>query len=502
MRQQVHVSGKTLSVLADEIHYSRSRISEHLAGKLPPAEFVTALVGATVREPRLHKARLAEAQSLLKAATQPSPAALPHAPSLAPERAQDPAELVDLYDRLTRSLEQQNELREAAGNSVKLVMMLLSMVNTLTHRITSLTDERDQLQIAQTDPEVLKKTQRQLARALEQESRAQQQLERAREKQRQAEELAARVQAQVDQLNDELDRLRTGTAKGGISSGHYAPADDPSQVVVTDPVGDDIEEAIARAAAVNDQDDQILRRITDDLDQDSPEDGIVCGVVQDNSTDNPWLDVDSAGNIPSSKDVMTWDDLVTFAASLPFESPKVVHETMSEIAVGQPMRPLRRFLDLLRENGHHTWSCQLLLAVGEMREHAMLPLVLGSLADEWADNVLILNGAGAKPAEHVQFAVELLNELGMRPEATYLMLAHGNRQSASGPTPEGSQFFPWIDRPGPPAKTAPSRPTDHGPQVSDPPTTRIRINIPGSRPIPPVVLRRTADTGGEQADLR
>ncbi|MDD9378687.1 hypothetical protein M8Z33_18870 [Streptomyces sp. ZAF1911] len=41
----------------------------------------------------------------------------------------------------------------------------------------------------------------------------------------------------------------------------------------------------------------------------------------------------------------------------------------------------------------------------------------------------------------------------------------------------------------PPAK--PSTPDSDGPKTETQLTTRIRINIPGSRPIPPVVVRQT-----------
>ncbi|MFJ1876864.1 hypothetical protein [Streptomyces chartreusis] len=192
------------------------------------------------------------------------------------------AQQVEIYDRLTRSLEQQNDLREAAGNSAKLVMILLSMINGLERRITDLTSERDQLQAATTDAGTLAQTQQQLTRAQEQEQRALQELQRAQEKQRQAEELAAQVQVQVDQLTDELDRLRTGTT-GDTTTGYDDPLPGAAPLATSDPVGDDIDEVLARVVAVNDRDDQTLRRITHDLVQDIPADG----VVRNNPPDNP-----------------------------------------------------------------------------------------------------------------------------------------------------------------------------------------------------------------------
>lgn len=127
------------------------------------------------------------------------------------------AQQVETYERLSRALEQQNQLHEVSRNSTKLVMVLLSMIDKLERRITNLTGEADQLRAAQADAAILARTQQQLTRAQEQERRAQQELARAQKKQRQAEDLAAQVQARVDQLADELDRLRASGPENAAS---------------------------------------------------------------------------------------------------------------------------------------------------------------------------------------------------------------------------------------------------------------------------------------------
>ncbi|MFG1807814.1 hypothetical protein [Streptomyces sp. NPDC049040] len=93
----------------------------------------------------------------------PSPAPPPPS-SLAVELAAVRAERVETYERLTRALERQNQLHEAAGNSTKLVMVLLPMLGKLERRITDLTCEADQLRAAQADPAALAGTQQQLTR--------------------------------------------------------------------------------------------------------------------------------------------------------------------------------------------------------------------------------------------------------------------------------------------------------------------------------------------------
>ncbi len=283
LRAQVDASGKTLKTLAEQVHVSKSQISQQLAGKVPGRRFVTDLIRATIPEPRLRERRLDEAGKLLRAALSPSPDRTSPAPVRSPalELAEVRAQQVDVYDRLTRSLEQQNQLREAAGNSAKLVMVLLTMINKLEGRISDLTDERDQLRASHADPTVLRQTQHQLTRAREQEQRAEQELQRAQEKQRQAEELAERVQARVDELTDQLDRLRSGAADGTRDEDRPAVPRPVQARGTADPVGDDIEQALRRASAVNDQDGHVLRDIAQDFAQDPAE------VVPEEEPDNP-----------------------------------------------------------------------------------------------------------------------------------------------------------------------------------------------------------------------
>ncbi|MFH9968855.1 hypothetical protein ACH4PR_47540 [Streptomyces mirabilis] len=243
--------------------------------------FVIALIRATIPEPQLRERRLAEALRRLEAAAHPTPAASPPPVTSAVEFAELQAQHVETYEQLTRSLEHQNQLHVAAGNSAKLVLVLLAMINTLERRITDLTGEREQLCAAHADPHALRQTQQQLTRAQEQEQRAQHELLRAQEKQRQAEELAATVQAQVDQLTDELDRLRSTTTNG--TTAETIPANPSAESAMTaDPVGDDIDQTLARITAVNDQDNQVLQRITHDFLPDFPPEG----VVRDSSPDN------------------------------------------------------------------------------------------------------------------------------------------------------------------------------------------------------------------------
>ncbi|KJK48410.1 hypothetical protein UK14_18555 [Streptomyces sp. NRRL F-4428] len=80
---------------------------------------------------------------------------------------------------------------------------------------------------------------------------------------------------------------------------------------------------------------------------------------------------------------------------------------------------------------------------------------------------------------------------------------HGGAAYPSGTPPYGTGQYPSTTVPGPGAATAPeenpvtsnpSNPESDGPKTETTLTTRIRINIPGSRPIPPVVVRKSMGT--------
>ncbi|MGW5296188.1 DUF3710 domain-containing protein [Streptomyces bacillaris] len=288
LRRHVDESGKTLAVLGGEISMSKAQTGAYLAGKVPTQAFIVALIKATVR-PELRVRRQDEALALREQAVRPAPRTAPDAPVVAGPGAEYAVELaaaqarqIETYDRLTRALEQRAEVERAKNNSDKLVMVLLNMIHQLDRRVASLVEERDQL-LARPQSEALEDAERKLARAKEQEERARAELRRAEEKQRQAEDLEAVLQERLRRLTDELDRLRAGDtisrldALPGLAEEDYGLG---KRRPSADPVGDDIDAALARASAVNDEENTALNRLSSELDEP------VAGVVPDNPPDN------------------------------------------------------------------------------------------------------------------------------------------------------------------------------------------------------------------------
>ncbi|MEW2071397.1 hypothetical protein [Streptomyces sp. NPDC007346] len=286
LRRHVDDSGKTLAVLGGEISMGKAQTGVYLGGKVPTEAFIVALIRVTVR-PDLRQRRQDEALTLREQALRPTSRTAAGAYSApgpgagyAVELAAAQAQQIETYDRLTRALEQRAEVERAKNNSDKLVMVLLNMIHQLDRRVAGLVEERDQLR-AQPWSEALEDAERKLARAEEQEQRARAELRWAEEKQRQAETLEAVLQDQLRLLTDELDRLRAGDTASPLDALPVLADELQEHRLSADPVGDDIDAVLARASAVNEEDNTTLNRVTSELNEPT------AGVVLDNPPDNP-----------------------------------------------------------------------------------------------------------------------------------------------------------------------------------------------------------------------
>ncbi|MFD9797933.1 tetratricopeptide repeat protein [Streptomyces sp. NPDC059071] len=289
LRQQIDSSGKTLAALAGEVGYSKSQVSTLLSGRIPPQKFVIQVVTATV-PPVLRERRQAEALQLLQDAEHPPRAPRTTVPRQASvvslTQAQAQIEQIQVYERLTRALEQESELRQAAQNSARLIWVLLSMVHTLDDRVRKLTDERDRL-AGQTAGSTLEDARKRIGRAEEQKAKAESELARAKAKRQQAEDLADRLRQEIEALTDELDRLRGD----GPSPHDYLPtlAGNASQASLEDgdPEADDIDAALARATAVNNEDADTIDRISTEITGEPAPAAQPQPIVLDNSPTSP-----------------------------------------------------------------------------------------------------------------------------------------------------------------------------------------------------------------------
>jgi transcriptional regulator with XRE-family HTH domain len=191
----------TLSQISQRAKYGTTTIADSMSGKSVPTKQVLVALADALEVSDSDKRRLLELREAARDATEGRQPADQRPPENLPVPVRR-SEEVELLHRLTRSLEQQDQLRTAAAESTKLVVFLMTMIGTLQSRLADLTRERDQL----------RDLQQELAQVLERERHAEHQLRRAQEQRDQAEELVARAQAHVDELTAHLAELRSGTA--------------------------------------------------------------------------------------------------------------------------------------------------------------------------------------------------------------------------------------------------------------------------------------------------
>jgi hypothetical protein len=196
--------GWNLRGLEEQIPYSRSTISDNLSGKVPPEQFVIAVVNAVVKEPRKREHDLVHARQLWKEANKPpQPAPVAAAPSSG-------AELVLAQTKKALELSEQNrELEKGRAQAHQMVLLLIVLTTDLRRQVAELSSQptagedvallREQLRIAENE------------------------LERARQARVEAERLAVQAQAQATSLQEQLAQMRSSMPTGEVLTADLPP---------------------------------------------------------------------------------------------------------------------------------------------------------------------------------------------------------------------------------------------------------------------------------------
>ncbi|MER6201452.1 helix-turn-helix transcriptional regulator [Streptomyces sp. NPDC001586] len=263
LRERVTASGAGLRSLEGKMPYSRSQISRILGARVLPDEaFIDALLAATAgKDARTRETHRLRAEALLAEARAPRQASPPLSPEVAAEVAAVQTRHLQTYERLTQTLEQHNELREALSRSEKIVFVLSAMLQFQNQRIDTLTQERDGLLGSRAAS--VTEVQETLRLARDQGIRTREELQRAQQRQQRAEALLRRSQAEVKRLRGELERRGVGGTSTGGGIG-----DEPQAVSVPlhpavaslddSPAGADMARALDQAAAIGVEDKKIL----------------------------------------------------------------------------------------------------------------------------------------------------------------------------------------------------------------------------------------------------
>ncbi|MFJ8431569.1 FxSxx-COOH system tetratricopeptide repeat protein [Kitasatospora sp. NPDC094019] len=269
LRHLVATAGRTVADVARTVGRAPGTVSGNLSGRVPTEQFVRALVAATTRDPR----DLRRALNLLRAARNPAPphvrpGGLPGGGLPGGSVEEQHGYLETLYNQLGQAKEQRDELQLALVNTEKIVTVLLIMLATLQHRVGELTEERNRLLGHRQELARLLSTQQQLVDAHDRERRAMDELLRAETRRTEVEGLLSQVLDQMGRLTERVALLQD--TDGGQPGGHrtdlpLAPAESTG-----DPLGEDIDRALERLGAINEEGDRTVRRLADAWDARTP----------------------------------------------------------------------------------------------------------------------------------------------------------------------------------------------------------------------------------------
>ncbi|MFG3025928.1 hypothetical protein ACGFZQ_46850 [Streptomyces sp. NPDC048254] len=428
---------------------------------------------------------------------------------------------LELSDQLFRALQRAVELEKARNDANHMVLILLTLVDKLQRDIATLTAQRNRSQARAED------VQERLRHSEAQRDQAESELARARAEREKADRLAELQAEQVCRLTDELARLREVHGAAGTALGEVLPTSEEPPADLPD----DIEIALEKASFILDKGARDLDRLEEELQDES--DGLSgpdnsptseddrAGTtdnspetVPDNPPDNSAESRESSGREPIvDRVLLAWEEghplpapllkelvqdgelgaLVRSVVALEAMGGRdAVLEVLDQVGAKRPSSSLKQLVDQLREIGLRGLAPRVLLAAGRLRDIQSLPFLLSPVRLGSTDTVLVLKGVCDRPPEEIAEVARELALFGMGREAVLLnvVTAVPGGASADG-TPLGKWGRTrWFTPRGPIRKDpAAPPPLVHRTTL----TTRVRINIPGAREQPPIVLRWPGD---------
>ncbi|GAA3122744.1 hypothetical protein GCM10020254_82300 [Streptomyces goshikiensis] len=227
LRHLMDLHGVTVRALESGVPYARSTISDNLAGKVPPKQFVEVVVKAVVLEPRKQAVDLRRALDLWQAAQTPSASVVVRP---APGAGTALALADKTSDRLYEVMDRNLELEKDRIGTQQLVLLLMRLVGSLQDQVAALSD--------------VPAAAAELAAVTEQLLAAQKELNWARQARYEAELLASRAQQESVALQEELARLRAAapSAEEAVPVAAQLPAELQEDFFLAD-----VERALATA---------------------------------------------------------------------------------------------------------------------------------------------------------------------------------------------------------------------------------------------------------------
>ncbi|MFB7747531.1 DUF742 domain-containing protein [Streptomyces sp. NPDC056132] len=409
---------------------SRSTVSERLAGVGLKQDFIEAIADLCSHDATGRERLMGQVGALQVAAAQQSaePAGGPHSDDsvLAAELVLVQQRSLAVSDKLMRALERSTALELERNSANQMVLLLLAMVDKLQRDIATLTRERDRFHVSASG-QMATDVRARLLRSEQQRTDAEAELDRARAERHKADRLAEEAAEQVRALTEELDRLR-GQPRGA----EEPPLSAESLPVLTDTLatdGDDIDQALAKAARHLDDGASRLDRLAAELHQED---------LLDNSPDNAVAstnlsDISSATLQDAGLDSRNVVEIIRTARQTGGEHTDVP-AILLEAAREQPCDTVLDLAELLRESGYDEEADQLLGFAGESWPLDGVPAIIGSLrtAERHSDAYQLLTSVGRqRSAFDVREVTAALRSTGHNADAYQVLTAVGR----SRPTP-------------------------------------------------------------------
>lgn len=414
---------------------SRSTVSDRLAGVGLKPDFIEAMADVCSRDMAGRVQLIGQVQALQEVPVEQGGSGIagkargsrPEGGALAGELVLVQQRSLAVSDKLMRALERATELERERNSANQMVLLLLAMVDKLQRDIATLTRERDRLRTSVSEQTAIDVRAR-LVRSEQQRTNAESELERARAERHKADRLAEEAAEQVRALTQELERLR------GQAPGTEAPRSSetpPALQEALDSDGDDIDQALAKAARHLDDGAGRLDRLAEELHQEDP---------LDNSLDNPA----TSSNMPDISPVnqpphgqLTGSDLVEIirTARRTDGDHIDVPGILMEAAHDQPCDSVLDSVALLRQAGYDGEADQLLGFAGESWPLDEVPAFIGTLrADErHTDAYQLLTAVGRqRSASDVVEVVAALRDAEHDADAYQVLTAVGRVRPATG----------------------------------------------------------------------
>ncbi|MFF1594296.1 hypothetical protein ACFVY0_40365 [Streptomyces sp. NPDC058286] len=323
-------------------------------------------------------------------------------------------------DKLLRAMERAAELERERNSANQLVLLLLTMVETLRRNIDRLTRARDVDSTAAETTGVSQPLRERLTRSEGQRLAAETELERARAERDKADQLHEAAEQQVRMLTAELSRLRgEDSSESPHDPGDAAGLSLPSAPDPMDAGAADIDIALAKASRVLDDGADRLDRLADELRLDKSSDKSV--------TWGDNLDISEAG--PTAERTRWWIDSFLAARGHPEEITALINSFVTEADHEAAVT----LIEALRANDFRKEAERLLDAFIEDREPAeVCALVVTSPPPDRArDTSRILAHFGiTRTGAEVITVVQILRSEQLTAEAYQLLVSVGRGASS------------------------------------------------------------------------